>query len=96
MKHDGFSQDTQVVHAMGFSPLDPINIPIGWLQVKLYPKNVPSMLVHKRAHAFQVNKSALKVLPTDLQLVIDTFGSQLNASLAIEEILSDWRQFFNK
>jgi hypothetical protein len=42
---------------MGFAPLDPVNILVGRMQVKLYPKIVPSMLVHERAHAFQVNKS---------------------------------------
>jgi hypothetical protein len=90
------AQDTRVVHEMGFAPLDPVNIPVGWMQVKLYPKIVPSMLVHKCAHAFQVNKSTLKDLPTNLRLVIDAIGSQLNASSTVEGILSDWRWFFNK
>jgi hypothetical protein len=73
---------------MGFAPLDPVKVPVGRMQVKLYPKIVPSMLVHEHSHAFQVNKSALKDLLTDLRLVIDAFGSQLNASLTIEGILS--------
>jgi hypothetical protein len=90
------AQDTQVVHEMGFAPLDPVNIPVGGMQVKLYPKIVPSMLIHKHAHAFQVNKSALKDLLTNLQLVIDTFGSQLNASSTVKGILSNWRWFFNE
>ena len=33
---------------------------------------------------------------TDLQFVINAFGSQLNASLTVEGILSNWRWFFNK
>ncbi len=33
---------------------------------------------------------------TDLQFVINAFGSQLNASLTVEGILSDWCRFFNK
>ncbi len=90
------AQDTQVVHEMGFAPLDPVNVLVRRMQVKLYPKIVPSMLVHERAHAFQVNKSTLKDLPTNLGLVIDAFGSQLNASLTVEGILSNWRQFFNE
>ena len=60
------AQDTQVVHEMGFAPLDPVDVPVGWMQVKLYLKIMPSMLVHERAHAFQVNTSALKDLLTDL------------------------------
>ncbi len=52
------------------------------------------MPVYKRAHAFQVNKAALKDLPADLRLIIDAFGSQLNASSTVKGILSDWRRYF--
>jgi hypothetical protein len=54
------------------------------------------MPVQERVHAFQVNKSALKDLPTNLRLVIDAFGAQLNASLTFEEILSNWRWYFQE
>ncbi len=90
------AQDTRVVHEMGFASLDPVNVPVGRMQVKLYPKIVRSMLVHEHAHAFQVNKSALKDLQTNLRLVINAFGSQLNASSTVELILSDWHRFFNE
>jgi hypothetical protein len=89
-------QDSRVVHKMGFAPLDPIDVSVGWMNVKLYPKITPSMPVYEQAHAFQVNKAALKDLPTDLRLIIDVFGSQLNASSTVEGILSNWRQFFHK
>ncbi len=79
---------------MGFAPLDPVNVLVSRMIVKLYPKIIPLMPVHKRAHAFQVNKSALKDLPTNLWLVIDTFGAQLNASSTIKGILSNWHCFF--
>jgi hypothetical protein len=82
-------QDTRVVYEMGFAPLDPVNVPVGRMIVKLYPKIIPLMPVHERAHAFQVNKSALKDLPTNLRLVIDTFGAQLNASSTVKGILSN-------
>jgi hypothetical protein len=58
-------QDSRTVSEMGFSPLDPVDVPIGRMTVKLYPKITAAMPVHERAHAFQVNKSALKDLPTD-------------------------------
>jgi hypothetical protein len=87
-------QGIRIVHKMGLVPLDPVDVSVGRIVVKLYPKITPSMPLHKRAHAFQVNKSALKDLPTNLWLVIDTFGAQLNTSLTMEGILSDWRQFF--
>ncbi len=81
---------------MGFAPLDPADVPVGRMVVKLYPKIVPLMPVHKRVHAFQVNKLALKDLPTNLWLVIDAFGAQLNASLTIKRILSNRHCFFQE
>ena len=88
--------DLRVVHEMGFAPLDPVDVRIGTMTVKLYPKITAAMPVHERAHAFQVNKSALKDLPADFRLVIDAFGAQLNASSTVEGILSDWRRYFQE
>jgi hypothetical protein len=90
------TQDSHTVREMGFSPLDPVDVPIGRMTVKLYPKITAAMPVHERTHAFQVNKSALKDLPTDFWLVIDAFGVQLNSSSTVEGILSDWRWFFSE
>ncbi len=87
-------QDTRVVHEMGFAPLDPVDVFVGRMSIKLYIKITPSMPVYERAHAFQVNKATLKDLPTDQRLIIDAFGSQLNASWTVEGILCDWRHFF--
>ena len=87
-------QDSRVVHEMGFTPLNPVDVSVGRMNIKLYPTIMPSMPVYKRAHAFQVNKAALKDLPTNLWLIIDAFGSQLNASLTVKGILSDWRRYF--
>ena len=72
-------QVSRVVYKMGFAPLDLVDVPVGGMTVKLYPKITPAMPVHEHTHAFQVNKAALKNLPTDLRLVIDAFGAQLNA-----------------
>jgi hypothetical protein len=52
--------------------------------------------VYERAHAFQIAKAALENLPTDLRLIMDAFGAQLNASSTVEGILSDWRRFFQE
>jgi hypothetical protein len=54
------------------------------------------MSMHEHAHTFQVNKLALKDLPTNLWLVFDAFGAQLNASSTIKGILSNWRQVFQE
>jgi hypothetical protein len=59
------TQDLCTVSEMGFSPLDPIDVPIERMTVKLYPKITAAMPVHERGHAFQVNKAALKDLSTD-------------------------------
>ena len=70
-------QDLRVVHEMGFAPLDPVDVRISTMTVKLYPKITANMPVYKRAQAFQVNKSALKDLPANFRLVINAFGAQL-------------------
>jgi hypothetical protein len=83
-------QDVRIVHKMGFVPLDPVDVSVGRIVVKLYPKiTTPPMPLHERAHAFQVNKLALKDLPTNLWLVINVFGAQL-ASSTVEGVLSNW------
>jgi hypothetical protein len=81
---------------MGFAPLNFVDVPVRRITVKLYPKITPAMPVNERAHAFQVNKTALKDLPTILRLVTDAFGAQLNASLTVKGILSDWQRYFNE
>jgi hypothetical protein len=89
-------QDTLTVYKMGIAPLDHVDVPVGRMIVKLYPKIIPSMSVHERVHAFQVNKLALKDLPTNFGLVIDTFGAKLNESSTVKGILSNWRCFFQE
>ena len=53
------SQDLHIVYEMGFAPLDLVNVPVGHITVKLYPKISPVMPIHERVHAFQVNKAPL-------------------------------------
>ena len=90
------TQDSRTISKMGYSPLDPVDFPVGHMTVKLYPKISAAMPVHEHVHAFQVNKAALKDLPTDFRLAIDAFGAQLNSSSTVEGILSDWRRFFSE
>jgi hypothetical protein len=52
------------------------------------------MHVHQRGHAYQVNKAALANLPVDFSLILDAFGVQLNASLMVKGIMSDWCCYF--
>jgi hypothetical protein len=86
--------ESAVVNAIGFTPLNLVDVHVGRMTVKLYPKIGPAMQIWERAHAYQINKTALTNLPTDLKLIIDAFGAQLNASLTTEGIISDFKQYF--
>ena len=84
--------DPRALFAMGFAPLNLADVSVGQLHVKVYPKIGPSMVfVYECVHAFQIAKAALENLPTNLRLIMDAFGAQLNASLTVEGILSNWR-----
>jgi hypothetical protein len=87
-------KDPAVFDQMGFAPLDLVGVSIDRTSVKLYPKISLVMPVHECAHAFQVNAATLMNLLTDFCLILDAFGAQLNVSLTVEGILSNWRQFF--
>jgi hypothetical protein len=65
-------------HEMTFVPPDLVSVQVGRLSVSLYPKVETGMPVFERAHAFQVNKSALKPLPIVTRLILDVLGAQLN------------------
>ena len=85
----------RAVFSVGFAPLDLVDVSVGQLHVKVYPKIGPSMVfVYERTHAVQIAKAALENLPTNLRLIMDAFGAQLNASSTVEGILSNWRRFF--
>jgi hypothetical protein len=88
-------EDPAIFDQMGFAPLDLVDVSIGHICLKLYPKIVSlTMPIHERAHAFQVNKATFTNLPTDFCLILNAFSMQLNASLTVEGILSDWHRFF--
>ena len=79
---------------MGFVPLNLIDVSVGRINVKLYPPLTKDMPVHERGHAYQVNKAALTNLPVDFSLILDTFDAQLNATLMVKGIMSDWHRYF--
>ncbi len=86
--------ESAVVDTMGFMPLDLVDVHVGRTTVKLYPKIGPAMQIWERVHAYQINKTALTNLPTHLKLIIDAFGTQLNASSTMEGIISDFKRYF--
>jgi hypothetical protein len=87
-------KDSAFYDQMGFAPLDLVNVLVGHINVKLNPPFTKDMPVHERGHAYQVNKAALTNLPADFSLILDAFGWQLNASLMVEGIMSDWCHYF--
>ena len=83
------------VHEMSFVPRDLVSVQVGRLSVSLYPKVETGMPVFERAHAFQVNKSALEPLPIDTRLILDALGAQLNCSAIVDGLMFDWRGLFD-
>jgi hypothetical protein len=81
------------VSEMGFMPLDLVDVTVGRVSTKLHPKIMSTMQIFDRAHAWQINKTALFNLPADFKLVIDAFGAQLNATSTVEGIVSNWKHF---
>ena len=74
--------DSAVVVAMGFVPLDLVDVHVSRTTIKLYPKIGPAMQIWERAH---INKTALTNLPTDLKLIIDAFGAQRSAECKLDD-----------
>jgi hypothetical protein len=87
--------ESTIVNAMGFTPLELVDVNVGRTTVKLYPKIGPTMQIWEQAHAYQINKTTLTNLLTDLKLIIDAFGAQLNASSTMEGILSNFKRYFS-
>ncbi len=83
------------VHEMTFVPPNLVSVQVGPLSVSLYPKVETGMPIFERAHAFQVNKSALKPLPIDTRLILDVLGAQLNCSVIVDGLMFDWRGLFD-
>jgi hypothetical protein len=64
------------------------------MTVKLYPQIRPAMKIWERAYAFQIAKTSLTNLPAELKLIINAFGTQLNASSTTKGIISDFKRHF--
>ena len=64
-----------------FTPKETVTISVGRYHAQVYVKVTPDMLDFERSFAFHQTVSALKLLPIDPQLFLDTLGNQLNASV---------------
>ena len=83
------------IQEMGFVPRALVPVPVGRLQVHLYPTVDSSMPIFERAHAFHINKTALSNLPIELGLQLDILGTQMNSSASVEGMKADWFHLFN-
>ncbi len=52
------------------------------------------MHVEERAHAFQINKTALASMPVDLRVRLNVLGQQLNLAATVDGVHYDWLCFF--
>ena len=76
--------ESAVIDAMGFMPLDLVDVHVGRLTAKFYPKIEPAMKIWERAYTYQITKT-----------FINAFGAQLNANSTTEGIVSDFKRYFN-
>ena len=71
-------------------------VQIDKMTVKLYPVVDSTMKPPERAHAFQINKTALAAPGIDRRVMLDTLGAQLNLSAIVDGVLGDWTRHFQR
>jgi hypothetical protein len=71
-------------------------VTIGKATVKLYPIITSSMKPPERAHAFQVNKTALAVPGINRHAMLDTLGTQISLNATVEGTVGDWYRHFDR
>ena len=78
-----------------FVPRDLVSIQVGHYSANVYPKIDATMPIFERAHAFQVARSAIELLPIDTSVLLDALGTQLNCSAIVDGLMFDWRSRFD-
>ena len=89
--------------AITFTPKPPVSVPVGRVPTDLYPRIDLDMPIWERAHAFQVNKTAIMNVDVDVQTQLDALGAQLNLSSIVDGsqasfmncYQSNWMNFAN-
>jgi hypothetical protein len=89
------SPQAHPVHKMSFVPHNLVQVQVVRLSAFVYPKIEPCMPVFERAHAFQVVKSALELLPIDTCLILNAIGTQLNCSAIVDSLMFNWQSLFD-
>ncbi len=84
----------QAIVGTSFAPKMLVPVSVGCTTKNFYPIINTTLLVHERAHAFQINKTALSLQALNLRVMLDTFGAQLNFSASVEGMIKEWLWFF--
>jgi hypothetical protein len=84
----------QAVMGTSFAPKTLVPVSVGHTTMNLYPVIDTTMLVHERAHAFQINKTALSSQALNLRVMLDALGAQLNLSVSVKGMIEEWLWFF--
>jgi hypothetical protein len=88
------SDTAQAVVGMSFALKTLVPVSVGCMTVNLYPVVNTTMLVHKHAYVFQINKTALLLQALKLHVMLDALGAQLNLSACIKGMIEEWLWFF--
>jgi hypothetical protein len=74
-----------------------VPITVGWATVNLYWVINQTLLPHKCAHTFHIDKTALSSQSIDLRIQLDAFGHQLNLSAMVDGVINNWvRHFYDR
>ncbi len=84
----------QAVVGTTFAPKTLVPVLVGRTTMNLYPIVNTTMLVQKRANAFQINKNALLLQALNLRVMLDALGAQLNLSTSVKGMIEEWLWFF--
>jgi hypothetical protein len=84
----------QAVVGTSFAPKTLFPVSAGCTTENLYPVVDTTMLVHERAHAFQMNKTTLSLQALELRVMLDALGAQLNLSAFVEGMIEELLWFF--
>jgi hypothetical protein len=71
-------------------------VQIDKMTLKLYPVIDSMIKPPERAHAFQINKTALAAPGIDCRMMLDTLGAQLNLSAIVDNVLGYWHRHIRR
>ncbi len=72
-----------------FAPRTLVPVSVGRTTANSYPAVDHTMMIHERAHAFQINKTALSLQALDPHVMLDMLGQQLNLSASVEGMIEE-------